>query len=150
MIFYFYFFFYINFTVFVCSRRQIQCLKCGAGPSPTGTATAPQWNSLWKDKPKCAMFLVLLCRAMNHFENMLRAIATRRHRERAKKSHLKDKNKCKRLYFRNSSYEEWEHKYQTMRTVCLWCSKEWESLFFSFLNFRPIFTAVQSMLIASV
>lgn len=91
MIFYFYFFFYINFTVFVCSRRQIQCLKCGAGPSPTGTATAPQWNSLWKDKPKCAMFLVLLCRAMNHFENMLRAIATRRHRERAKKSHLKDK-----------------------------------------------------------
>lgn len=47
----FFFFLNINFTVFVCSRRQIQCLKCSAAPSPTETATAPQWQSSCKDQP---------------------------------------------------------------------------------------------------
>lgn len=46
-----FFFLNINFTVFVCSRRQIQCLKCSAAPSPTETATAPQWQSSCKDQP---------------------------------------------------------------------------------------------------
>lgn len=95
---------------------------------PTVTEFLQRWA-------QCAMVWVLLCRATNPWEKMLRATAARswRHRERApKKSHLRNKNKCKHLYFRNSSYDEWEHKYQTMRTTCLWWRKEWEKSFLCF------------------
>lgn len=102
---------------------------------PYWDGDCPTVTELLQRPAQCAMVGALLCRATNPLENTLRAIAawSQRHRDRErepKKSHLKNKNKCKHLYFRNSSYDEWEHKYQTMRTACLWWRKEWESLFF--------------------
>lgn len=135
-----FFFLNINFTVFVCSRRQIQCLKCSAAPSPTETATAPQWQSSCKDQPSVQWLEHFSVEPRTPWKTrsellQLEVRDTETERERQKKSHLKNKNKCKHLYFRNSSYDEWEHKYQTMRTACLWWRKEWESLFFSFSFF---------------
>lgn len=124
--------FYINFTVFVCSRRQIQCLKCSAAPSPTETATAPQWQSSCKDEPSVQWFEYFSVEPRTPWKTHLELLQLQvgdTEREQ-KKSHLKNKNKCKHLYFRNSSYDEWEHKYQTMRTECLWWRKEWEKAFF--------------------
>lgn len=130
-----FFFLNINFTVFVCSRRQIQCLKCSAAPSPTETATAPQWQSSCKDQPSVQWLEHFSVEPRTPWKTrsellQLEVRDTETERESQKKSHLKNKNKCKHLYFRNSSYDEWEHKYQTMRTACLWWRKEWESLFF--------------------
>lgn len=131
-----FFWFYINFTVFVCSRRQIQCLKCSAAPSPTETETAPQWQSSCKDEPSVQWFEYFSVEPRTpgkRCSELLQLEVGDTERERApKKSHLRNKNKCKHLYFRNSSYDEWEHKYQTMRTTCLWWRKEWEKSFLCF------------------
>lgn len=53
----------------------------------------PTVKYFMKNKPKCAMFLVLPCRVMNHFEDMLKAIATLKKckNKDSQKSHLKIK-----------------------------------------------------------